>query len=239
MSDSVSTERPDAASFGRDGSDSSGRNRPVPTAGADPSTTGRRLTRRERNKIETRARLLRSARRLFTVNGVTGTTVEDVASAAEVSRATFFNYFQGKDAVLEALWVDQMVVFSAAVEKLLQEPRSTLDRMRRLFADFVTVADDRPAYIRVVTGDLDRDARDPKAGAQRSDMFHHAVVDLVEAGVAQGDVRTDYSPEFLAEMFGGIYGAVIRRWRFDPDYDLATAFGQAATFIAEALAPPR
>ncbi|MDG3011644.1 TetR/AcrR family transcriptional regulator [Rhodococcus sp. D2-41] len=238
MSDSVSTGWTDSEPSARNVSGPTGRYRPDSASGADPSTTGRRLTRRERNKIETRARLLQSARRLFAVKGVSGTTVEDVASAAEVSRATFFNYFQGKDAVLEALWVDQMIAFHASVEKLLREPASTLDRMRRLFAEFVIVADDRPAYIRVVTGDLDRDTRDPRAGAQRSDMFHSAVVDLVEAGVAQGDVRRDYPPEFLAEMFGGIYAAVIRRWRFDPGYDLGGAFEQAARFIAEALAPP-
>ncbi|MGI5157638.1 helix-turn-helix domain-containing protein [Microbispora sp. CA-102843] len=58
---------------------------------------------RERNKRETHARILQAAKVLYAERGVTGTTADDLAEAAGVSRATFFNYFRSKDEVLTAL----------------------------------------------------------------------------------------------------------------------------------------
>lgn len=44
-----------------------------------------------------------AASELFLENGYAGTTVDQIAQRAGVSRATFFNYFQGK---ADLLWVD-------------------------------------------------------------------------------------------------------------------------------------
>ena len=57
------------------------------------------LTLRERKKLATWRAIQSAALRLFDEQGYEATTVEQIA-AANVSRATFFNYFAGKDAAL-------------------------------------------------------------------------------------------------------------------------------------------
>ena len=64
---------------------------------------------RESRKAQTRADLVRHARRLTAAHGLSGFTIEELSELAGVSRRTFFNYFATKEsAVLGARPVEQL-----------------------------------------------------------------------------------------------------------------------------------
>ena len=76
--------------------------RPSPASGGGtnrtPSPSGGGLGGglRERKKQKTRESIQRTALRLFEKQGYEGTTIEQIAAAAEISPSTFFNYFPTK-----------------------------------------------------------------------------------------------------------------------------------------------
>jgi AcrR family transcriptional regulator len=52
---------------------------------------------RERKRVETRRRIAEAAVRLVSEHGIPATTVDEIAEAAGIGRATFFRYFESKE----------------------------------------------------------------------------------------------------------------------------------------------
>ena len=80
-----------------------------------PSTSATPLTRRERKKQDRIRQVRDLALELFVEKGFNAVTVDEIAEAADIGRASFFNYFPTKDAVLRSyhFWIyDQMHEFA-------------------------------------------------------------------------------------------------------------------------------
>jgi AcrR family transcriptional regulator len=71
--------------------------------------------RRDRKKSETREALRTAAHRLFAEKGFTKTTIDDITEAADVSRRTFFRYYDSKDDLLQTDVADLLPVLLAAL----------------------------------------------------------------------------------------------------------------------------
>lgn len=71
-----------------------------------------------RKQRATKARIAAAAAEAVAAQGLAGTTIERIAAAAEVGRATFFRYFSAKeDAVVEGMaahWLDAITAAIAA-----------------------------------------------------------------------------------------------------------------------------
>ncbi|MGH8631169.1 MAG: TetR/AcrR family transcriptional regulator [Burkholderiales bacterium] len=84
---------------------------PVPAADREP--------RGARRKRETRTRLLDAAFRLMAERGLDGVAINEITEAADVGFGSFYNHFESKEAIYEALihavfeefgrWLDELV----------------------------------------------------------------------------------------------------------------------------------
>lgn len=196
--------------------------------------SGRRL----QNRLDTRARIMDAAKDLFAEHGVGATTASDLAQRARVSRATFFNYFGSKEELLVALWVDQVGNLETQIEGYLTRPLTTPQRLDELFGQLLTALEARPGYLDAVALELERSSSEESMAA-RTSLFHQLIQRLLEAGLAQGDVRTDYDLDLLTDMVTAVYLSVLRNVRLDPGYDRRARIPAAADFLADAICRPR
>ncbi|SDT13747.1 transcriptional regulator, TetR family [Bradyrhizobium canariense] len=70
---------------------------------------------RERKRQQTRERLTRVAMALFLDRGFEATTLDDIAAAADISRRSFFHYFESKEDVVFAWHEETTAALIAAV----------------------------------------------------------------------------------------------------------------------------
>lgn len=195
------------------------------------------VTRREQRRQQTFERLLNASREQFSEHGFDHTTIDDIVRSARVSRGTFFNYFDNKDAVLASLHQVHMDKLPGIIDDLLARDLTTDERIRSLFNDVVEAAVTLEKYFRATTRELDRDLATPAISAARTERFLAAFGRILEAGVDSGEVRRDYPLSFLSQMVTAVYITTIRYWRENTVVEMELEFGRAAGFIAEAIAP--
>jgi AcrR family transcriptional regulator len=150
---------------------------------------------RERKKEQTRRAIEDAAFRLFAERGFQGTTVADIAEAADVAPRTFFAYFPSKE---DVLFADHEEDLQALRERLRdrQPGESTFDALRHWITEMLPDLEASP----------ERDAiRHRLCHEQESIAAHERhVMSGFEAIIAEavatdlGDAPTDVRPRMIA-----------------------------------------
>jgi len=221
---------------------------------SDPPTTGRSQApfapasgaadaplrkpgRRERRSRELRDRIYHTAQALFLEHGFAATTVSQIADAADVAQATFFNHFQNKAAILSAMTKE---VFRH-LESLTDEELSRPGTPQELIQGFARrVANDILA-VRGLAKDVILELH--QIGVQSGDVAPHLAgvrqpfERMLAQGQRDGQVRADLHARFLSEFALGVLNTTITNWLMQPDYPLAERLDQSAALLVESLAP--
>ncbi len=202
---------------------------------ADPTAETAPEGRLEKRKRERRLRIYAAAVDLFHTQGFERTTVSQIAEAADIVPATFFNHFQSKNALLGQMTTDVLGVIELMLEDELKAAESTRERLM----GFVTRAADQIAETRGLARDvlleLVRTEIEPGQQPPYVGRIHEPFAAMLREGQERGDVRRDQDAAFLAEMVVGILNAAITNWLADPNYPIEQRLRQAAQFAWEAI----
>ena len=196
-------------------------------------------SRRADGKARVRAALLAAARTLFARQGVAATTVADIARLAAVSRATAFNYFPCKQALLAALVHEMEARFLHVFEAQFARPGTAAERLAALFSWTAAKVEETPELSRVLIGASETTfGAAPDRGA-RTARTHRAFVRVLEAGRREGNVRRDVPTVVLADIVGGSYAGILHGWRVARRFPLRRRLDAAAAALAGLIAPPQ
>lgn len=193
----------------------------------------------------TREAVIGAAGRLFAERGYAATSIEDIAAAAGVSRATVFTSVGGKPTLLKTA-LDVAIVGDDEPISLPDRPRSRAIRAEpdprkylALYADLVTEIDGRLAGIHeAVRGaaGVDPDARAlwETHLAQHRQGAANVIADLAR----KGGIRKDLDPETAADIVWllgpSAYHMLVHRRGWTPDRFRTWL---TETYISQLLAP--
>lgn len=179
--------------------------------------------RRELNKLQCRDRILKMSRRLFTAKGYEDTTMEDIAEAAEVSKATLYNYFSSKESLLTG-------IADAALEEVRlligAEPSGEPDSLLKLRQVLGMLALDSVRYISLTRRILYLNAS-PESELYRTRQDIRQILEqLVTEAREQGSLRRDIPVGEMVDMFMGVYLMTQFAWCDISTYSDARCTGQ-------------
>lgn len=177
-------------------------------------------SRRERNKVRTRAAILEAARAGFASRGVAATTMDDIAEAAQVSRATLFNYFTGKAEILDHLGAEVNEGFLARLDRIRDAIDDPAERVRRLLTESGRSLAEEGDRWRAVIGYLELGWNE--AGlADRMEQLTGRFEALLGTDPARAHER-----RVLAEMIVATYVGMVHNWRLGENYPIAARLAE-------------
>jgi AcrR family transcriptional regulator len=215
--------------------------------GALPGRDGRyvwglmtdRPSLRDRKKLETRERLIEAGMTLFAERGFDDTTADDIAEAADVSRATLFNYFASKEAILleyhERLSVRVKEIGDTVLAgEAPRGVRAAFEEYYRLLGEHV-VGEGERARVLVRTLQMAPSLQRSTAAATVEALAVYR--ECLSRGAAAGELRPDLDVAAGVQLVAGAWSIALLSWAFGKCGDPGQVMHQQMALIFEGLLP--
>jgi AcrR family transcriptional regulator len=187
---------------------------------------------------EQRRRVLDVASELFAARGFDDVTMAEIAEAANVARATVFNYFGSKHALVEAITETVLDFYRAMLDDALADDTTpTPALVRSLFEDMGKGIESQRQFFRSVFREIARIQLGLDEGAvaqQINEEVKARLLQLVERGQARGDLNNALDAEAVAHAFHSLGNGTITGWLYQDVSEPLTARmrGAAEVFLS-------
>lgn len=152
------------------------------------------------------------ALRVFAERGYDGASMDDVARAAGITKASIYHHVSGKEALLQRGLGRALDALFAVLDEPAARDGRAAERLRhivtRVAQTTLHLLPELTVLFRVRgTSKSEREALD------RRRRFDRLVTDLIAAAQRDGDVRTDLDPRLAARLIFGMSNSVVEWYR--------------------------
>jgi AcrR family transcriptional regulator len=169
------------------------------------------------NNKSTEGRIMENARKLFLRKGYHGTTVDDIARSAKLTKGSFYWYFKSKEDMLrriflefEKLFLDSMIRSINAVEG------GTLDKIAKFIRFIPAFAYYNPELcvaFTTLSGELVGTRHKIETDIRRIyKRYQDFLAELVVQGIKEGVVRKDLNPDLVASVIIAFHSGILFQW---------------------------
>jgi AcrR family transcriptional regulator len=192
---------------------------------------------RERNKQRVTQRIISAASELFKTCGYHSTTMDDIADKAEISRATLFNYFPTKEALLLP-WgqeiMEQQIL--PRLNKTMKAQSTVWQVFQFLFTNMNETQREYPDVIQAFVQEAAKEYHSVPIGSERMGP-QEVYTQVIRYGQNRGEIRTDLPVENLVSYLGALQMSLIFR-SMEPTIAEKSSLeiGRLLTFLEKGLA---
>jgi len=184
----------------------------------------RKLSRKEREKLRHRREILEAAEQLFSDRGYHGTSVQDIADAAEFSVGALYNIFKSKEDLYSQLIQMRANEYYQTACGRIDRARGPLEKIKAAISTKLDFFKQHRQFFGIFAGlpSENRSERPPLMSEECQRIYHEYQAHLrniFQEGIEMG-IFADRPPLLMVLFLEGGTNAIIGRWVHVRDQEL-------------------
>lgn len=170
----------------------------------------------EKLSNEKQMEILKAAVDLFSERGFERTTVDEIASRANVGKGTIYLYFENKEKIFIAILEEGIQTVIRKMEQILSESGDFRKRLQTLLTEHLQFADEHREFYKVLFKERlnmkligDKGAQDRII--EKHKKTHQLITQFMQVGIDQNQFRNG-DPNMYAFAFNGIVSQFCFHW---------------------------
>lgn len=184
-------------------------------------------SRRQRKRVLTANHLAATAFRLFETHGFDAVAMEQIAEEADVAKATLYNYFPVKEALIAHRFREDIAAGMVERAAALTACKTFETRMQFLLRESAAWHTARkaylPQYLRYLTSQARYGDETPRTATADSGS-RQILTQMFAAAQDAGEVDTRQTAAQIAWSFEYLLFGAVAAWLTDPSLDLTSRF---------------
>jgi AcrR family transcriptional regulator len=152
------------------------------------------------------------ALRVFAERGYDGASMDDVARAAGITKASIYHHVSGKEALLDRGLTRALDALFAVLDEPQAVEGRALARLRYITGRVAEVTLQMLPELTVLVR-VRGSSKSERAALERRRTFDRVVTDLIAQAQRDGDVRPELEPRLVARLVFGMSNSVVEWYR--------------------------
>ena len=149
-------------------------------------------------------KILNAAENLISKNGITDTTIAEIAGRAKVADSHIYLYFKGKEGLLFALAQMRIKEAYDQIEEQLIGIKDPVSQLSRIIWHSLNYNDNHPGYVRILFDCFTKKEFYETPAYHQGKKLAKVFLDILERGVAEGVFREDVNMRIMQLVILGI-----------------------------------
>ena len=189
-------------------------------------------------RLDKRAKILRSATKVFARNGFYHSKVSEIAREADVADGTIYLYFKNKEDILISIFEESMDDILGLTREEIGTDQDALSKLRRFVRLHMTLMEKNPRLAEVIQVELRQSSKFMKEYKNVKFLeYLQFIAEVIEQGQREGLIHKEVSPAIFKRMLFGALDELALQWVLSKKrYSLTSMADQVTDIFVNGIA---
>lgn len=191
---------------------------------------------RRKGRATKRKAIVNTAVAFFNERGFNATTLDDIASALQVTKPTIYHYFKTKEDILSECFTIGLNYVQSGIDEMRLPGRSGFDRLQDYLYRYALSATAEFTKCVNLTEELDLSPDRRQAFRTIKKEIDHHILQTIKDGIADGSIA-NVNPRIAAFAVTGALNTISRWFKAEGPMSARTASSETVDFLLRSLRP--